>query len=123
MERVVSVELKIDERTLIASPVGELDHLQAERLRVQIDAAFERSACKSIVLDMSGVSFMDSSGIGMVIGRYKNTEKRGGHLVLAAMDSAVTRLYEISGLAKIIKCTASVQEGLDLAKGGAPCKI
>jgi len=105
-------------RVLVAAPSGELDHLQAERLRVQIDTAFDRSTCKHILLDMANVSFMDSSGIGMVIGRYKNAEKRGGQLVLANMDSAVARLYEISGLAKIITRAATIDDGLQLLGGG-----
>jgi len=108
----MGMKIDIRERTLIALPVGELDHLQAERLRVQIDTAFDRSVCKNILLDMQGVSFMDSSGIGMIIGRYKNAEKRGGKLALANMSDTVSRLFELSGLAKIILRAKTVDEAL-----------
>jgi len=115
----MGIKIDIRERTLVAVPEGELDHLQAERLRVQIDTAFDRSVCKNILLDMQGVSFMDSSGIGMIIGRYKNTEKRGGKLALANMSDAVGRLFELSGLAKIILRTKTVDDAITVLGGGA----
>jgi len=104
-------------RALIATLTGELDHMQAERLRAQIDAAFEKSPCKHVVFDMSNVSFMDSSGIGMIIGRYKNAEKRGGQIILANMSDAISRLYDISGLAKIVGRTSSVQDAVEVLGG------
>jgi len=112
------MQIETNGRTLIAAPEGELDHLQAERLRVQIDAAYDRSTCKHIILNMVGVSFMDSSGIGMIIGRYKNAEKRGGQLILANMSDTVSRLFEISGLAKIIMRTRTVGDAL-VSLGGS----
>lgn len=98
---------------------GELDHHMAERFRTQIDAAFEKSACKHILMDMSGVTFMDSSGIGMVIGRYKKAEMRGGRLVLAGMSDAITKLYEISGLSKIVSRAENSDSAMDML-GGVP---
>ena len=102
--------LNIEGNTLIAKPDCEIDHHSAERMRGQIDAAFDKSSCKHIIFDFSRVKFMDSSGIGMIIGRYKNAEKRGGRLALAAMSDDMGRLFHISGLAKIITRTASVEE-------------
>lgn len=114
----MGMQIEIRGRVLIATPEGELDHLQAERLRAQIDVAFERSTCKHILLDMANISFMDSSGIGMIIGRYKNAEKRGGQLALANMSDVVSRLFEVSGLAKIILRTRKVEDAL-IALGGS----
>lgn len=108
----MGVQMDIQGRVLIAAISGELDHLQAERLRAQIDASFEKSTCKHIILDMTKVSFMDSSGIGMIIGRYKNAEKRGGQLTLANMSDALSRLFELSGLAKIILRTKTTEDAL-----------
>lgn len=89
---------------------GELDHHSSEELRDKIDKSFERSGCKHMVFDFSQVTFMDSSGIGMMIGRYKNTEKRGGFLSVAGMNNDLQRIYQISGLAKIIKAFPTVYE-------------
>jgi len=110
----MGANIKTDSRVLFAEISGELDHHQAERLRTQIDAAYDKSSCRHIILNMAGVDFMDSSGIGMIIGRYKNTEKRGGKLILAQMSEHVTKLFEISGLAKIIKRAASTEDALNI---------
>jgi len=60
---------------------------------------------------------MDSSGIGMIIGRYKNTEKRGGQLALSSMNETISRLFDISGLAKIVLRTATVKDALNVLGG------
>jgi len=114
----MGLNIDVREKALIAAPNGELDHHMAERLRSQIDAVYEKSSCRHIVLDMTGVGFMDSSGIGMIIGRYKNAEKRGGRLVLAGMDDHVTRLFELSGLSKIVTRVKTVDAALELLGGG-----
>ena len=108
----MGLQIDTQGRVLVAKPDGEIDHYIAERLRVQIDAAFDKSACRHMVFDFSNVSFMDSSGIGMIIGRYKNTEKRGGRLVLSGMNQSMIRLFQISGLAKIIMKASSVKEAV-----------
>ena len=114
------VKTEIQGRVLIAKLNGELDHVQSERLRAQIDAGYEKSVCKHIIFDMSDISFMDSSGIGVIIGRFKNAEKRGGQVVLAGMTDSISRLFEISGLAKIIKRGESVTAALQMLEGGKP---
>ena len=113
----MGLQLDIKGRVLIATPKGELDHHQAERLRPQIDSAYDKSPCRHLVLDMGGVSFMDSSGIGMIIGRYKNTEKRGGQLALSNMSAPVAKLFDVSGLAKIVLRTTTVKDALEVLGG------
>jgi len=108
----MGLQLNINGSALVARPDCEIDHHSAERLRGQIDAAFDNSSCRHIVFDFSKVGFMDSSGIGMIIGRYKNAEKRGGRLALAAMGDEMGRLFHISGLAKIITRAATVEDAL-----------
>ena len=115
----MALQLDIQGRVLIAAPEGELDHYQAERIRTQIDTSLEKPTCKHLVLDMGKVSFMDSSGIGMIIGRYKKAETRGGQMILANMDERVERLFEISGLAKILKRTKTVKDAVDMLGGGS----
>jgi len=106
----MGINMEVKNRSLLVNIGGELDHHQAERFRTLIDATFEKSSVRNIILDMSKITFMDSSGIGMIIGRYKNAEKRGGKLVLAAMNEHIQKLFEISGLAKIIKPADTVED-------------
>jgi stage II sporulation protein AA (anti-sigma F factor antagonist) len=112
------MHINIQGRILVAALDGELDHHIAERFRTQIDAAYEKSSCRHILLDMSGVSFMDSSGIGMVIGRYKKAEMRGGRLVLSGMSDGIGKLFEMSGLSKIVYRAESADAAINLLGGG-----
>ena len=91
---------------------GEIDHHSAAELRDKVDKAYERSGCKHIVFDFTDVAFMDSSGIGMIIGRYKNAEKRGGQVALAGMCREVQRIFDISGLSKIARAYATPAEAV-----------
>jgi len=99
-------------KVMLVSPAVEIDQYSAERMRSVIDASFEKSPCTYILFDFSQVDFMDSSGIGLLIGRYKQAEKRGGGLMLAHMSENMARLYTISGLAKIIKKFDTVADAL-----------
>ncbi|MCL2189986.1 MAG: anti-sigma factor antagonist [Defluviitaleaceae bacterium] len=111
--------IEIQGKVMTISPAPEIDAHSAERLRTSVDAAFEKSSCMHMLFDFAKVTFMDSSGIGMLIGRYKQAEKRGGSLAIANMSEEMNRLYAISGLAKIIKSYATNAEALAALKGGA----
>ena len=98
------------DKTLYINLEGEIDHHSAQGLREKIDAAFEPTDCRRIIFDFGGVTFMDSSGIGMIIGRYKNAKLRGGTVAIAGMNPEIGRIFQISGLAKIIDAYGSVEE-------------
>ncbi|MCL1864104.1 MAG: anti-sigma F factor antagonist [Defluviitaleaceae bacterium] len=106
------MDIQIKGKVLVVALMGEIDHHAAERLRVQIDSAFEKSSCRHIIFNMGEVTFMDSSGIGMFIGRYKKAESMGGKLVLSNMSEAVMKLFNMSGLAKIITHENSLEEAI-----------
>jgi len=97
-------------KTLYIQIEGEIDHHSAQNFREKIDQAFAPTDCRQMILDLSGVNFMDSSGIGMIIGRYKNAKERGGGLTIVGMRSDIMRIYQISGLAKIIDSYESLEE-------------
>ena len=108
------LQISIHNRVLIVTPSGELDHFQAERLRSQIDAAYDKSSCRHMIISMEGITFMDSSGIGLIIGRYKKAESSGGRLIVSNMSESVSRLFDLSGLAKIIQRADTVNKALDI---------
>lgn len=104
-------------RTLIVRLSGEIDHHYAEDIRDRIDREFERSNSKDILFDFQNVDFMDSSGIGMIIGRYKNTTARGGQVYAFGLQDATIRVFEISGLMKLIPCFKTQDEALNTLCG------
>jgi stage II sporulation protein AA (anti-sigma F factor antagonist) len=97
---------------LIANLVGELDHHSAEEVRVKIDDRIDRDNIQKVILNFSGVTFMDSSGIGVVVGRYKKISSKGGTLCVVNVIKGVNRVFELSGLFKIIDSYSNVTEAL-----------
>jgi len=109
-ERGRKMDIKQKNKTLYIQLEGELDHHSAQSLRERIDQAFEPTDCRQIVFDFARVTFMDSSGIGMIIGRYKNAKKRSGTVSIVGMNPEVGRIFQISGLAKIVDSYATLEE-------------
>ncbi|MDS0524080.1 anti-sigma F factor antagonist [Clostridium sp. SHJSY1] len=100
------------EDKLIANLVGELDHHSAEEVRVKIDDRIDRDNIQKLILNFSGVTFMDSSGIGVVVGRYKKISAKGGALCVTNVNNGVNRVFELSGLFKIIDSYSNLTEAL-----------
>ena len=80
---------------------GELDHHSARSLREQVDAAVTRSDAKLLRLDFSGVTFMDSSGIGLIMGRYRLMQSRGGKLLVVGTSDRLLRVMKLAGLERL----------------------
>lgn len=80
---------------------GELDHHAARSLREQVDGAVDRSVAKILRLDFSGVTFMDSSGIGLIMGRYRLMTARGGRLEVVGTSDRLLRVMKLAGLEKL----------------------
>ena len=97
------VEIDIEERSVIAYLSGEIDHHSATDLRNKIDEAVENSYPEILVLDFGGVNFMDSSGIGLVMGRYKLMQELGGNLRLSELSSSIRRVMQAAGMDKLAK--------------------
>lgn len=97
--------------TLIASFTGELDHHFAEYARNKIESELLKATTRNVIFDFSGLSFMDSSGIGVIVGRYANIKKLGGRVAIICKNQKIYRILEISGILKLI----SVYDNLDYA--------
>ena len=77
---------------------GELDHHAARSLREQIDGAVDRTGARKLRLDFEGVTFMDSSGIGLVMGRYRLMQDLGGKLALRNLPPHIRRVMRVAGI-------------------------
>jgi len=81
---------------------GEIDHHAATSIRSEIEKQLNDPTILKLLLDFSKVSFMDSSGIGMIIGRYKTMKARKGEMASTGLSSSVERIYRVGGLHRII---------------------
>lgn len=95
------IELSGEDRLLIVRMDGELDHNSAEQVKNRIEKEIRRTGALNIAFDFSGVSFMDSSGIGLVMGRFKTVESLGGKIILYGMNNYIERIMRMSGIERI----------------------
>ena len=81
----------------------EIDHHTTEKIRRRTDYEIERFIPRKTVLDFNKVTFMDSSGIGMLIGRYKVMKMFGGSIEIINAKPSIKKIFEMCGIPKIIK--------------------
>ncbi|MFC4599139.1 anti-sigma F factor antagonist [Cohnella hongkongensis] len=98
----LQVELEQQRNILIVRLRGELDHHTADVVRFKMEDAILRGRCDHVVLSLKNLQFMDSSGLGVILGRYKLIKSRGGKMVVCDIQPSVNRLFELSGLFKIL---------------------
>lgn len=90
-----------DELTVLLN--GEIDHHRAEKLRSELDRIIEVSRPGKLILDFTGVTMMDSSGVGLLIGRYKKLRDLGGKLCVRKVNKRINLIFEVSGLYQVIE--------------------
>ena len=90
-----------EDDTVTALLSGEIDHHNAPAVRAIIDTYIDKAQPKKLILDFGGVSFMDSSGIGLVMGRYKNVFSYGGKIEIVNLSHHAYKVMKLSGIEKI----------------------
>lgn len=106
----MGVQLQMKQGELIALLDGEIDHHGARELREEIDAAAQRTKPRLLTLDFSGVQFMDSSGVGLIMGRYRMMSEWGGEVCVANLPPRLEKLMSLAGIREL--CTViSGKEG------------
>ncbi len=99
----VTIKSSKDEVTAIIQ--GELDHHSAGEIRRSIDETVERLRPKLLKIDFSQVSFMDSSGIGLIMGRYNTMQIIGGKVEVKNPSPSIEKILKISGIQKLARIT------------------
>ncbi len=108
----LTIDMEVIGEVLCIRLRGELDHHTAEELKYKASHLIEKNRIKHIILNLEELSFMDSSGLGVILGRYKQIKQNHGEMVVCAISSSVKRLFEMSGLFKIIKQEVSEENAL-----------
>ena len=88
--------------TLIFRLVGELDEHSAEFVKRKLDSALTSNDYADVILDLSRLTFMDSTGIGVIIGRYKIVHKYNKTMYVKNPSATVDKIFKMSGLYEII---------------------
>lgn len=106
----MNVKHFMEDRMLVFEITEELDHHNVEIIRRRADYEIQRFMPKRVVFDFNRVVFMDSAGIGFVIGRYKSVSSFGGKLEMMNVKDNLRRVFEMSGILKMIPEISSYEK-------------
>ena len=108
----MEIRVNITKNTLIVLPIGELDHHTAKELKSLTEEIIKNRSVKNLIFDFSHLSFMDSSGIGVIVGRYKLISSLGGQVAISSPSGNIKKLLHISGIEKIITSYKNTDDAL-----------
>lgn len=108
----VKADFEIIDKCLVIKLMEELDHHNALTIREQSDKLISGKNIKDIIFDFTGSDFMDSSGIGVIMGRYKKIIFTGGKVAVTGVNQSVDRIFRLSGLYKIIHKFNTIEDAV-----------
>ena len=97
----MSAKIEYKQNKLVVILDGEIDHHTASLIRMGIDDAILKKRPDILILDFGGVTFMDSSGIGLVMGRYKLMKTIGGKITVQNLSPSAYRVMKLAGLERL----------------------
>lgn len=113
----MEISLNIKKNTLTARLFGELDHHTAKEVKNSIEEVIKNKEIKNLIFDFTNLDFMDSSGIGVIVGRYKLINSLGGQVVIVGTKNNIKKLLTMSGIDKIIKIFNTAEEAFGFEEG------
>jgi anti-sigma B factor antagonist len=104
----LSIEKKVTEWHTYVSVSGEIDVYTAPKLKEELFPISEKNEM-NLILDLTGVTYMDSTGLGVVVGVFKSVRKHNGSLELTGLSDRLFKLFRITGLADIMNIKSMVE--------------
>jgi len=98
----LNYSIKRENNYLVVAIYGDVDLSITDSLREDVDGALENYGVGHLIFDLSQVDFVDSSGLGVILGRYKKLAAKGGKVYLAGARSQVKKVLELSGLLRLM---------------------
>lgn len=114
----MKVQCRKTGRCLIVALSGEMDHHASDLARRKIDDAYHAQGAQHMIFDCEGIHFMDSSGLGLIMGRYKTAASLGGRIAITHVSRQLDRILSMSGLYKIIQKAPDIPDAIKLLEGG-----
>ncbi|MCI6508643.1 MAG: anti-sigma factor antagonist [Bacilli bacterium] len=106
----LNIQMAIRKNRLFIRLSGELDQAVTENLKIKVSEIINKYMIKHVIINFSKLSFMDSSGIGFIIGRYTQVKRRDGKVVICSMNEIIERIVKLSGLKRICLIASSEEE-------------
>lgn len=99
------------EDALVVHVKGEIDHHSAVAVRTEVDARITEERPTRVILELSAVNFMDSSGLGLIMGRYALIKRYGGTLAVLDPSPAVVRIMKLAGMERRVSILRTRKSG------------
>lgn len=96
------VDFRKEDKSLIFVLTEDVDQHTSEKIRRKMDNEIKRYIPRKVIFDFSNISFMDSAGIGMVLGRYKLIKMLDGNLEIINVNRSMKKIFDMSGVSRII---------------------
>ena len=103
IKKAEALKYKSDGDRLEIIPLGEIDHHNATRLRQEADELISHYRPQCVVLNLKKIDFMDSSGLGFIMGRMALVSKKGGTLIIKSPSRSVQKICRLAGLERLVK--------------------
>ena len=113
----MDIKITYIDTTMIVAVNGEIDHHTAATIKEKIEDEYTSKNAVDLLFDFANVNFMDSSGIGMIMGRYKNLVP-GGAVKIFNVSEHISKIFALSGLTKIISFHQTLEDALVEEKDG-----
>ena len=111
----VAVEREKNKHEIVYA--GEIDHHSSKELRSKTESALEQMGGRNIIFGFQEVTFMDSAGIGVMIGRYKQVQSLGGRIAIACPNEKIEEMIQLSGLSRLLPTFVSLDAAIAYAEG------
>ena len=110
----IGISVQTQKEVMFVNLTGELDQMTADQVKLRLMTSMVAHGIKHIVFNLKGLSFMDSSGIGIILGRYNQIKAVGGKVFVIGMNPTVSKVFHLAGLAQIITVIDDEQQVLSV---------
>ncbi|GEO25744.1 anti-sigma F factor antagonist [Alicyclobacillus acidoterrestris] len=111
------VNSRYENGVLVIRLQGELDHHAVEKIRDDIEAQLAKTDYQGLVMSFRNIEFMDSSGLGLILGRFRSISQHGGQMALCEVGPSLKKLFEMSGLLKVLPLYEAEDLAVKAVKG------
>ena len=108
----MEIRFEMIDDVLISILSGELDHHSSGEIRENIDETYRAFKAKHMILSFEELTFMDSSGIGLIMGRYNKVREKNGKIAIIGCNEHILRILELAGIYTIARCYPDLKEAL-----------
>ncbi|HBG23176.1 MAG TPA: hypothetical protein DDW83_07980 [Peptococcaceae bacterium] len=114
----MGLDLRRTGSIMIIKVCGEFDLAEADNCRRQIDEKVRAEGVKELLFDLEKVTFIDSSGLGVILGRYRKAKEKEGSVAISNVNPRILKILELSGITRLIPVYSNTSQALKyLARG------